>query len=423
MQETNNGIQDKAILVGLELREDIKRSMEELEQLAEAAGCLIVGKMTQKKDKIEAATFIGKGKLEELKNAAQELEADIIIFNDELSGIQLRNIEEFIDVKTIDRTILILDIFAQRAISREGKLQVELAQLKYRKARLIGIGKSLSKLGGGIGTRGPGEKKLETDKRHIVRIIEEIEKDLKESKKNRQTQRLKRKKSEIPIVALVGYTNAGKSTVMNCLLNRANKSEKSVFEKDMLFATLDTSQRSIKFDSKDEFILIDTVGFVSQLPHTLIEAFKSTLEEVLYADLIFHIVDASYEHFDFQMDVTEKVLREIGVKDKHIITVYNKIDKIEYDKNILPADREALYISAKGEIGIDELEMKIRECLFSHSKDVKMIIPFDRGDLASYISEKTKVESREYTEEGLVIVTKLNDADYNKYLKCIIEEY
>lgn len=227
----------------------------------------------------------------------------------------------------------------------------------------------------------------------------------------------------MPIVALVGYTNAGKSTIMNYLLSKADKEDKSVFAKDMLFATLDTSQRSIKLDSKEEFILIDTVGFVSKLPHALINAFKSTLEEVLDADLIFHVVDASYEHFDFQMKVTEKVLKEIGVRDKSIITIFNKIDKIEYDKNLLTVDKNALYVSAKNGVGMDQIEAKIKEYLFSDSKKVKLRIPFNRGDISSYLSEKTKVESRNFTEKGMEVVTRLDKADYNRYIKYVVEEY
>ncbi|MDD6042951.1 MAG: GTPase HflX, partial [Eubacteriaceae bacterium] len=271
----------RAILVGLQRREDITYSMNELEGLAEAANAQVLGKVVQTLEKPNTATLIGKGKVEEVAELVKNMEADTVIFNDELTGAQLRNLEDALDVRVIDRTILILDIFASRAESREGKLQVELAQLKYRMPRLIGFGKSLSRLGGGIGTRGPGEKKLETDRRHIEKRMDDIKAELAQLRKTRSTQRSKREKSSIPVVALVGYTNSGKSALMNRLLSITEKDDKTVMEKDMLFATLDTKQRNIKLDTNHEFILVDTVGFVSKRPHSLIEAFKATLEEVL----------------------------------------------------------------------------------------------------------------------------------------------
>ncbi|MBQ1476376.1 MAG: GTPase HflX, partial [Firmicutes bacterium] len=302
----------KAILVGVSLGEDISYSLEELEGLAEAAGIETLGVMTQNAEKINAATYIGKGKLDELAELVHNMEADLVVFNDELSGMQLRNIEDACGCRVIDRTILILDIFADRATSMEGKLQVELAQLQYRMPRLLGFGKSLSRLGGGIGTRGPGEKKLETDRRHIQRRMDEIKKEIAEVKANRSVQRSKRQKSGLPVAALVGYTNAGKSSIMNRLLADSDKVEKQVFEKDMLFATLDTAQRLITLDDRCSFLLIDTVGFVSKLPHALVDAFKATLEEVTEADLLLHVVDASFEGSDFQQSVTREVLKSLG---------------------------------------------------------------------------------------------------------------
>ncbi|MBE6031965.1 MAG: GTPase HflX, partial [Clostridiales bacterium] len=330
--ENNEVISDesyRAILVGLQRDEDISYSMKELEGLAEAGGIEVLGQMIQNRERPETATYLGKGKVEELADLCAAMEADTVLFNDELSGVQLRNLEDRIGVRVIDRTILILDIFAQRAVSREGKLQVELAQLQYRMPRLTGFGRSLSRLGGGIGTRGPGEKKLETDRRHISHRMEEIKKELDEIKGSRQTQRARRERSGIPIVAIVGYTNSGKSALMNRMLRDVEKEEKVVTEKDMLFATLDTFQRQIKLDTNQEFILIDTVGFVSKLPHSLVRAFKATLEEVLYADLLLHVVDTAYENHDFHIEVTEKVLDEIGAGDKDRILVYNKIDLLE----------------------------------------------------------------------------------------------
>lgn len=421
-KEINEDSKPKAVLVGVQLKEDITQSMSELHQLVDAAGCEVVGELIQKKDRVESTYYIGKGKLEELKNACDGLDADLVIFNDELSGMQLRNIEDKLNLKVIDRTILILDIFSQRAVSKEGKLQVELAQLQYRKSRLIGIGKSLSRTGGGIGTRGPGEKKLETDRRHIVQRTMDIKKELETVKKNRQTQRLKREKTDIPIVSLVGYTNAGKSTVLNQLLHMVNKEEKSVFEKNMLFATLDTFQRNIKLDTNEEFILIDTVGFVSKLPHMLINAFKATLEEVLYADLILHIVDASSENFYFQMEVTERVLKEIGAEDKKIITVFNKMDQVNYDESIIPSGEDVLYISAKKGQGMHLLLDKIKEILFADVIKVKLLIPFEKGEVSSYLCDNTKINNMKYTEKGVFIETELSQADYNRYFQFIMEE-
>ncbi|MBQ6295808.1 MAG: GTPase HflX, partial [Firmicutes bacterium] len=270
----------RAILAGVSLGgEDVDRSMDELKGLAEADGIEVLGMMTQNVEQINAATFIGSGKLKELAEFVWNMEADLVVFNDELSGMQLRNIEEAVGCRIIDRTILILDIFADRATSMEGKLQVELAQLQYRMPRLLGFGKSLSRLGGGIGTRGPGETKLETDRRHIQRRMDEIKRSIAEVKANRSVQRSRREKSGLPIAALVGYTNAGKSSIMNRLLALSEKEEKQVYEKDMLFATLDTAQRLITLDDRCSFLLIDTVGFVSKLPHALVDAFKATLEE------------------------------------------------------------------------------------------------------------------------------------------------
>ncbi|MCQ2566505.1 MAG: GTPase HflX, partial [Clostridia bacterium] len=317
----------KAITVGASLGEDIYYSMEELSGLCAAAGIEVLGEMVQNVDKINAATFIGSGKLQELAELVENMEADLVVFNDELTGMQLRNIEDAVKVRVIDRTILILDIFADRATSREGKLQVEMAQLKYRMPRLLGFGKSLSRLGGGIGTRGPGEKKLETDRRHIEHRMDEIKKEIAEVKANRGVQRSKREKSGIPVVALVGYTNSGKSSIMNRFLAMEEREEKQVFEKDMLFATLDTSQRLVTLDSKHSFILVDTVGFVSKLPHALVDAFKATLEEAISADLLLHVADASFDNKDFHIEVTKSVLTDLKADAKDQILVFNKIDK------------------------------------------------------------------------------------------------
>lgn len=335
--------------------------------------------------------MIGKGKVEEVAKLAANMEADVVIFNDELTGMQLRNLEDAIGVRVIDRTILILDIFAARADSKEGKLQVELAQLKYRMPRLTGFGKSLSRQGGGIGTRGPGEKKLETDRRHIERRMEDIKDELSELRKTRTVQRARREKNGVPVVALVGYTNSGKSALMNRLLSITDKEEKSVTEKNMLFATLDAQSRSVKVDSSHQFILVDTVGFVSKLPHSLIEAFKATLEEVLYADLLLHVVDSAYEEHSFHIDVTDKVLAEIGAAAKDKIMVYNKIDLVPELTTMSNSDSQ-VFVSAKTGSNIELLIELIKERIFSDVK-VSLLIPYTRGDISSYLCEKAQVKS------------------------------
>lgn len=414
--ETIKKEESKAILVGVQVSEDVSRSMEELSGLAEAAGVEVLGEMVQRVERINASTLIGKGKVEELSNACQTMEADTVIFNEELSGMQMRNLEEQVGVRIIDRTILILDIFASRATSKEGKLQVELAQLQYRIPRLVGFGKSLSRLGGGIGTRGPGEKKLETDRRHITKRMDDIKKEIEQIKNSRNVQRARREKAEIPIVALVGYTNSGKSALMNKLLERSEKEDKSVTEQNMLFATLDTQQRKIKMGTGREFILVDTVGFVSKLPHSLVQAFKATLEEVTYADLLLHVVDASYENYDFHIDTTNRVLREIGADQQEMLMVYNKIDLT----GIMPVDAtqwEHVCVSAKTGDNIDLLMEKIEQNLFTERKAAKLLIPFDRGDLSSYLCEKAEVKSMDYQEEGTLFDVELSMADYARLKK------
>lgn len=404
----------RALLVGLQRREDISYSMEELAGLAEAANTEVLGKVVQVLERPNTATMIGKGKVEEVAQLAQNMDADMVIFNDELTGMQIRNLEDAIGVRVIDRTILILDIFAARADSKEGKLQVELAQLKYRMPRLIGFGKSLSRLGGGIGTRGPGEKKLETDRRHIERRMDDIKEELAQLKKTRGVQRQKREKSGIPVVALVGYTNSGKSAMMNRLLAITDKEEKSVKEKDMLFATLDTQQRSVKLDTNHEFILIDTVGFVSKLPHSLVEAFKATLEEVNYADLLLHIVDASYDDNQFHIDVTNKVIGEIGASDKEKLMVFNKID-LNPEFQPPATGEEHIFVSAKENLNIDVLIEKIKERIFADKVRTRMLIPYTRGDISSYLCEKAMVESMEYLAEGTLMDIELKQEDYQRY--------
>lgn len=357
--------------MGIYNTREIDYSMEELESLCQVDNIEVQASMVQNLPVPNNSTYIGKGKVEELRQFCSDNEIDVVIFNDELSGIQLRNLEEKLDVKVIDRTILILDIFAARAVSKEGKLQVELAQLQYRMPRLAGLGKSLSRLAGGIGTRGPGEKKLESDRRHIQRRMDNIKKELKKVKVQRANQRSARKKSQIPIVALVGYTNSGKSAIMNYMLSKTMGKGTDVIEKNILFATLDAFQRKIKVAPGKEFILVDTVGFVSKLPHGLVEAFKSTLEEVKDADLLLQIMDTSRHNNDFQTEVVDGVLDELGASSKDKVMVYNKIDLLDMNKKeidslikqepVVKGGREVMYVSAKYGYGMDKLINRICE--------------------------------------------------------------
>lgn len=417
--ENNEIIRDeeyRGIIVGLQIKEDISYSMDELEGLAEADGIEVAGRIVQSLEKPNTATFIGKGKVEELAEMCRNMEIDVVIFDVELSGVQIRNLEDATGVRVIDRTILILDIFADRANSKEGKLQVELAQLQYRMPRLTGFGKSLSRLGGGIGTRGPGEKKLETDRRHIAGRIDDIKSELTRMRKTRVLQQSGRTKAQIPIVALMGYTNSGKSAIMNRLLSISDRDDKYVSSEDMLFATLDTQHRKITFEQGSEFILIDTVGFVSKLPHGLVEAFKSTLEEVKFADLLIHVVDSSYEYYDFHMDVTDSVIRQIGAGNKEKIVVYNKID-VASERPVDVSGSDALYISAKTGENIEQLTEKIKEKLFGERIETYLLIPYDRGDITSYLCENAQIISMTYEPEGTLIEGRFEKGDYRKYSK------
>lgn len=422
---------ERALLVGLNITStsrriddiDINESMEELKELTKAAGAEVVGSITQNRQSRDAAYYIGKGKVEELKAYCESLDASMVIFNDELSGAHIRNIEEIVGIKVIDRTTLILDIFAQRALSKEGKLQVELAQLKYRLPRLYGMGGEMSRAGAGIGTRGPGEQKLEVDKRHILNKAADIRRELREVKKNRETQRVQRLKSNIPIVALVGYTNAGKSTLLNELIktHKDYDVEKEVMAKDMLFATLDVTLRKALLPNKKEFLVVDTVGFVSKLPHDLVEAFKATLEEVQYADLILHVIDATNSSYELQKKTTESVLKELGADDKHTILVYNKIDRLELD--IYPKNTDdVIYISAKKGINMEKLLYMIEDALMKNTYPVTLLLPYDKGHIFSKIKDKYNVENFEYGEIGITLDVNLEEEDYNIYKEYILEK-
>lgn len=430
MIERKVQINYNAILVTLSIKEknnkeyieDLDASIDEFVSLAEAANIKVVGNIIQNKDAVDVTYFIGKGKLNEIKEYARNLDANLIIFNHELSGSQIRNIEKEIEIDVIDRTMLILEIFAKRAMTKEGKLQVELAQLKYRLPRLSGIGEKLSRLGGGIGTRGPGEKKLEVDKRHIQSRVLEIEKELKDIEKNRSIQRSKRLKSEISIVSLVGYTNAGKSTILNELIKLSNNYDKNkeVFAKDMLFATLDASLRKSNLPNGNEFIITDTVGFVSRLPHTLVKSFKSTLEEINYSDLILHVIDISDKNYKLQMKTTENVLKEIKTENIPIITINNKIDKLNKKSNI-SIDKRIINISAKNSDDILMLLETIQYFLTNKYKDITLFFPYSKSNFINNIKSKYNNIILEYENDGIKLKTNMSPEDVKKYKLFILE--
>lgn len=424
-QEITN--MERVLIVGVELHTDtipIENSLDELEELVKAAEGMVVTRLTQKISSINAAHFIGKGKAEEIKNYCEELDVTTVVFNDELSGAQLRNLEKMIDRKIVDRTNLILDIFASRASSSEGKLQVKLAQLKYRLPRLIGFRDYLSRAGGGIGTRGPGEQKLETDRRHILREVDNIEKQLREVEQNRSIKRKQREDSNLPIVALVGYTNAGKSTLVNKMLEFNDESDESkqVFVKDMLFATLDTSLRRAKLLNGQTFLLTDTVGFVSKLPTKLIKAFKGTLEEVQYADLLLHVVDGSNGDLDIQIKTTYNILKDLKVLDKPMITVFNKMDKIDIPELYYEPEfvENKIFISAKNSNDVERLLQNIEEQLPQQYKYVTVKIPYDKQSIVNYFMNNYQVDDIEYVEDGTTLKFTINHIDLQKYSEYII---
>jgi GTP-binding protein HflX len=382
-----------------------QESVEELKELAETAGAQVVETVIQKKSKIDNAYYIGSGKASELSLLRQSLMADTVIFDDELTGAQVRNLEETIGCKVIDRTVLILDIFAQRAKSREGKIQVELAQLKYRLPRLMGMGLVLSRTGGGIGTRGPGEKKLEIDRRHIRGRVNDIEQELEAIRKNRGIQRERRKTNEIPVVSLVGYTNAGKSTLRNKLCQMAGRDKEGVFEADMLFATLDTTTRQVTLPSGKDVLISDTVGFIRKLPHDLVEAFKSTLEETIYSNLLVHVVDASSQNAVAQIETVNGVLKEIGADNKNVILACNKIDRA--DEGVVSEIRSKynniIEISALDGTNLDTLLEMIDNELFKSFVDAELLIPYGDARVVSYLHDSKCVEQEEYREEGIYL--------------------
>ena len=404
-------IRERVILVGVDTEggETAERSLDELAELAATAGAEVTGRLIQTRECVHPATYIGRGKLIELKELLWETEATGIICDDELSSTQLGNLEEELDCKVLDRTLLILDIFAARAVSGEGKIQVELAQLRYRASRLSGLGRSLSRLGGGIGTRGPGEKKLEMGRRLIRERISRLKKELADVERHRELLRSQRNQSGMKVAALVGYTSAGKSSIENALTNAG------ILEDAMLFSTLDTTTRALQLDGTQEILLTDTVGFIRKLPHHLIEAFKSTLEEAKYADIIIHVVDVSNPRMDEQMYVVYDTLRQMGAEGKPVITLFNKQDRLEKEES--HKDFQADYsiaTSAKTGQGLDKLKAALLEIIRRDQIYVERLYPFADAGKIQMIRSKGQLLSEEYLPEGIQIKAYVPQDVYGK---------
>ena len=392
--------QERVILVGVQLADgdDTQASLDELEELACTAGAVTVGRIIQNREKPHPGTYLGKGKIDEVKELIWETEATGIICDDELSPAQLNNLSSLLDVKIMDRTLIILDIFANRATTREGKIQVELAQLKYRAARLVGLRDSLSRLGGGIGTRGPGETKLEVDRRRVHERISWLKSELKDVERHREVTRQKRMDNRVPVVAIVGYTNAGKSTLLNTLTGAG------ILAEDQLFATLDPTTRTLELPGGESVLLTDTVGFIRKLPHHLIEAFKSTLEEAKYADIILHVVDSSNPQADTQMYVVYETLKSLGVGDKIMITLFNKCDRPGCDLSIrdFQADH-TLRISAVTGQGLEDVKELLARILRDRKIFVERFYPYKDAGKVQIIRKYGQVLSEEYLDEGIAV--------------------
>lgn len=418
-------VRERVLLVGVNTgQEDFEHSMDELKSLAEACHMEVVGMITQNLEAINKALYIGTGKVDEVKGFAKDVEADLIICEETLSPSQLRNLQDELGLPVMDRTNLILDIFSTRAKSREAKLQVEVARLKYLLPRLVGLHDALSRQGGASGSlsnKGAGEKKLELDRRRIEHRIAELSKELESLTEQRATQRKKRMNSRVPQVALAGYTNAGKSTLMNALVDAYVKDEgKRVLEKDMLFATLETSVRRIDNGKKKPFYLADTVGFIHKLPTGLVKAFRSTLEEIKYADLILEVVDFSDPNFKKHIEVTEDTLRELGAGDIPIIYIYNKSDLVE--KEIPKIVGNKIFMSAKTMQGLEQLVDMIVNTLYMDNQEVAFLIPYDKGRIVSYLCENAEVIEQKYVDNGVHLVVQCHKNDINKYEQYVIKK-
>lgn len=379
-----------------------EKSLDELEELVDTAGGVTVGRLIQNREHVHPGTYLGSGKLDELIEEIYIRKADGIVCDDELSPAQLRNLEDILKTKVMDRTLVILDIFAKHAVTHEGKIQVELAQLKYRAARLVGLRSSLSRLGGGIGTRGPGEKKLEVDRRIIHERISVLKEELREVIRHRDVTRQKRSGSMLPMAAIVGYTNAGKSTLLNALTHS------DVLEEDMLFATLDPTTRSYEMENGQKILFTDTVGFINKLPHHLIQAFRSTLEEAKYADMILHVVDCSDENYEIHMDVVYDTLKHLDVKDKPVLTVFNKIDRLRdttTSDNILKdcRSKDTVKISAKQRLGFEELLQKTEKILNEDFVRIEKTFSYEEAGKIQLIRQYGRLDTEEYREDGIYV--------------------
>lgn len=390
---------EKVVLVGVSTDDtDINKSLDELAELVKTAGGEAVGRVTQNLDRFNNKTYVGSGKIEDILWAIEDYEADAICCDDELSPVQMRNLNDFLGVKVMDRTMVILDIFAQRASTHEGKIQVELAQMQYRAAKLIGLGKQMSRTGGGIGTRGPGEKKLEIDRRRIHDRISLLKKDIEEVVKHRETARKSRERNGKKVAAIVGYTNAGKSTLLNAL------TDAGILSEDMLFATLDPTTRVLDLGNGQDILLTDTVGFISKLPHHLVDAFKSTLEEAVYADVIIHVVDASDGEYDDKMNVVYKTLHSLKVENKPVITLFNKCDVLEHEEILKdPKADKAIRISAKTGQGLEQIKEELLEFLRGGKTLKTICIPFTETSKVYELKKKYEVVSEEYKEDGIYL--------------------
>ncbi|MBQ2466265.1 MAG: GTPase HflX [Lachnospiraceae bacterium] len=399
-QWNNEEQPERVILVAVCTGEeaDTERSLDELGQLVETAGGEVLGQLYQNREYPEPGTYIGKGKIEEIRELAENMEADGIVCDDELSPAQMRNLSNILGLKVMDRTLVILDIFAQHARTNEGRIQVELAQLSYRASHLTGMGVSMSRLGGGIGTRGPGETKLEMDRRRIASRISQLKKELREVVANREQQRKSRQRQNMPVAAIVGYTNAGKSTLLNAL------TDAGILAEDKLFATLDVTTRKLLLPGKQEILLTDTVGFISKLPHNLVDAFRSTLEEAVYADYIIHVVDASNPHWEEQMVTVYRTLDQLGVSGKKIFTLFNKMDQItDTDRRFDRRADRTLQISAKKGTNLEKLQEEIAEMLAEDLIHIQHTFTYSQMDLVEQIRKKGRILAEEYREDGVYL--------------------